>query len=72
MEHAGTAAHALASLEEPLERAVAALEPGATAIRDELVRADRTLKQLARTHPLATLAGAALAGYLLGRLISRR
>ena len=38
----------------------------------ELERADAALRVLCREHPLATLAGATLAGFVLGRLLSRR
>ncbi len=57
---------------EPLDQALATLTRGADTTRDALARTDRGLRDAARAHPLLTLAGATLAGFLLGRLISRR
>lgn len=55
----------LGSLEEMTE----ALQERIGPALDEI---DTTARRLVEEHPLATLAGAAAAGYLLGRLLARR
>lgn len=64
-------AQALGDHSHRLEREISALTERADSVRDGLVTTDRALAELARAHPLVTLAGATLAGFLVGRLVSR-
>ncbi|RMG19575.1 MAG: hypothetical protein D6729_04830 [Deltaproteobacteria bacterium] len=58
--------------------APADFEPGASlevrlaSLREGLAEADRRTRDFVREHPLLSLAGAVAAGYLVGRLFSRR
>ena len=40
--------------------------------RDNLAELDANVREVVREHPFATLFGAVLGGYLVGRLIARR
>ncbi|MCB9729761.1 MAG: hypothetical protein H6744_05655 [Deltaproteobacteria bacterium] len=57
---------ALATLSDP-ER-LAELRDNAV---QQIQQADGRFRELCREHPFAVLAGAAAAGYLLGRILSR-